>query len=838
MALATARWTCTPYSVTAAERLAAELGVSLTTATVLVRRGHDTVDAATRFLAADERHDPFAFEGMDVAAETILAHVRDGSRIVVHGDYDVDGVCSTAILVRGLRRLGADPSWHIPARDDGYGLSVATVERLAAAGTRLIVTADCAVAAVDEVARARELGLDVVVTDHHRPAERLPDCPIVHPVVSGYPFPDLCAAGVAHKLVQALLHTSGGDPAAAAEDADLVGLATVADVVPLRGENRRLVREGVAAIARTRRPGLRALMAVAQLEPGAVDERALGFRLAPRINAAGRLARADAALELVLTDDPARAERIADELDQVNRERRDVETRIMFEAEAARAAQADAPAYVLAGEGWHPGVIGIVASRMVERYHRPCVLIALDHGRGRGSGRSISAFDLHAALAACSDRLNRFGGHRAAAGLEIEAGEVDAFRESFAAHAAAVLSPADLVPVERVDAVVGPDRLGVPLAEELELLRPLGHGNPAPTLLVPAARVSDVRSMGEDKQHARFTIAGGAARARAVAFRTTAASLPASLDDRHDAAVRLELNEWNGAVEPRLVLRALCPTESGECQVVGPKRGFEEVFESALRAGPVGSRPAHTSLRSARAVPLPATRPIGAAGPRSVRDRRGEGFAGVAGDLLSSGESVAIVCADVARRRPGLELVIGGIVRAVATEEELACPALVSWDDLVADPALAGDHRHLLALDPPLDPGAVEAVAAAPAAPGALLHLAWGPAETEFALGVARAELDLRPAVTTVYRALRDAADQRLLPHLAGLGLPPRAAARAVLVLVELGLVELRGSDGERTFELLRAERTELERSETYRACAARLAAVERDLGAEPARAA
>src|SRR5919199_1969073 len=261
MALATARWTCTPYSA----------------------------EAAGRFLTAEERHDPFAFEGMAAACAAILAHVGAGSRIVVHGDYDVDGVCSTAILVRVLRRLGADPSWHIPARDDGYGLSVATVERLAAAGARLIVTADCAVGAVHEVARARELGVDVVVTDHHRPAERLPDCPIVHPVVSGYPFADLCAAGVAHKLAEALLRTAGDDPAAAAEDADLVGLATVADVVPLRGENRRLVREGLAAIARTRRPGLRALMAVAQLDPGAVDERALGFRLAPRLHAAGRL---------------------------------------------------------------------------------------------------------------------------------------------------------------------------------------------------------------------------------------------------------------------------------------------------------------------------------------------------------------------------------------------------------------------------------------------------------------------------------------------------------------------------------------------------------------------
>jgi single-stranded-DNA-specific exonuclease len=835
MALATARWTCTPYSTAAAGRLAEELGVSPTTATVLVRRGYDSAEAARRFLAAAERHDPFEFAGMANAAAAILAHVRARSRIVVHGDYDVDGVCSTAILVRVLRRLGADPAWHIPARDDGYGLSVATVERLAAAGTRLIVTADCAIAAVDEVARARELGVDVVVTDHHRPAERLPDCPIVHPVVSGYPFPDLCAAGVAGKLAEALLRTAGEDPAAAAEDADLVGLATVADVVPLRGENRRLVREGLAAIARTRRPGLRALMAVGQVEPGAVDERALAFRLAPRINAAGRLARADAALELVMTEDPARAERIADELDLVNRERQDVETRILFEAEAARAQQADAPAYVLAGERWHPGVIGIVASRMVERHLRPCVMIALDGERGRGSGRSIAAFDLHAGLAACSERLLRFGGHRAAAGLEIGASEVAAFRQAFAAHAAAVLSPSDLVPVERVDAVVGPDRLGVPLAEELDRLRPFGQGNPEPTLLVPAARVGDVRSMGDEKQHARFTIAGGGARARAVAFRTTAASLPASLDDRYDAAVRLELNEWNGAVEPRLVLRALCPTERGDCRAL-------------LRAGPVGASLFRTSsLASLAAVPEaapPATRPIGAGGGRAVRDRRGEGFAGLAGDLLSSGETVAIVCADVARRRAGLELVVGGIVRAVASEVEVPCPALVSWDDLAADPAVAREHRHLLALDPPLEHAAVGAVAAAPAEPGSVVHLAWGPAEVEFALALARAELDLRPVVTQLYRALRDAcgaapgSTARLEPVLAGLDLPARVGARAVRILVELGLLELADDPDGSAFSLPPSNGTDLERSATHRACLARLAAAERELRAAPARAA
>jgi single-stranded-DNA-specific exonuclease len=451
-------------------------------------------------------------------------------------------------------------------------------------------------------------------------------------------------------------------------------------------------------------------------------------------------------------------------------------------------------------------VIGIVASRMVERYHRPCVLVTLEGDRGRGSGRSISAYDLHAGLTACSDRLLRFGGHRAAAGLEIAAAEVDAFRDALVAHAASVLSPGDLVPVERVDAVVGPDRLGVPLAEELERLRPFGHGNPAPTLLVPAARLADVRSMGDEQQHSRFTIAGGGARARAVAFRTAAGSLPSSLEDRHDAAVRLELNEWNGTVEPRLVLRALCPTEPGECRPIVAEPSFMEAIAQELdRDGAVS--------------------PMKPGSPRrTVRDRRGEGFAGVAGDLLSSGESVALVCADAARRRAGLELVVGGIVRAVSGPAAPECPALVSWDDLLAEPALASPYRHLLALDPPLAAGSVEALAASPADGGeAFVHLAWGEAEIEFALALARAELDLRPAVTAVYRALRELGTDSLEEALRATGARPRACARALRVLEELGLAELQRSPGRVAYRLLVSDRTELDRSSTYRLCQSRL---------------
>ncbi|MGH2944528.1 MAG: single-stranded-DNA-specific exonuclease RecJ, partial [Solirubrobacteraceae bacterium] len=522
-----------------------------------------------------ERHEPDAFAGIGAATALVLGHVENGSRITIHGDYDVDGVTSTAILVGVLRTLGADVDWFLPSRaEDGYGLSAATVRRLADRGTRLLVTADCAITAVDEVAAARGAGLDVLVTDHHSPRAdgRLPDAPIVHPAVCGYPCADLCAAGVAYKLSAALLAAAGRDPALADADLDLVALATIADCVPLRGENRRLVRAGLRALATTRRPGLRALMRVARADPARIDATAVGFRLAPRINAAGRLERADAGLELLLTADEIRAAQIADELDRLNVERRHTETRILFEAEAMlaehdRGAGRDRPAYVLAGAGWHKGVIGIVASRIAERRHRPTVLVALDPqtGVGTGSGRSIPGFDLLAGLDAASAHLLRHGGHRAAAGCEVEAERIDAFRSAFEAHAAATLTPDDLVPTRRVDAVVAGDELGVALAEELDRLAPFGIGNPGVSLLVPAARCSDPRTMGEDGKHVRFTVTAGGTRARAVAFGMSRVDCDGPLD----ATFTLELNEYNGSVEPRLVLRDARPSAPPPIALVG-----------------------------------------------------------------------------------------------------------------------------------------------------------------------------------------------------------------------------------------------------------------------------
>ncbi len=562
-AVDTARFEIAECPPAAVDLLRRRLAVSPALAQVLVRRGLADPERARAFLGGGEEHPPERFAGIGEAVAAILGHVRGGGLITVHGDYDVDGICSTAVLVRALRGLGAEVDTYLPDRSaDGYGLNAATVNRLAARGTRLLVTVDCAITAVEEVELARSLGLEVVVTDHHAPRAdgALPRAPIVHPALCGYPCAELCATAVAHKLARAVLDAAELEPGRRAgllraleDDLDLVALATVADVVPLLGENRTLLRRGLRALAATTKPGLRALMAVAGVDPAKVDERSIGFALAPRLNAAGRLYRADAGLELILTDDAARAAAIARELDAANRERREVETRIRYEAEAQIRELGDRPAYVLAGEGWHAGVIGIVASRLAEQSRRPVVMIALDGETGRGSGRSIEAFDLLAGLTACSAALVRFGGHRAAAGLEIERGRVQELAAALAAHAERVLGPEDLMPVERVDAVVGGDELGMELAEELRTLAPFGRGNPGVALMVADATFADARAMGEGK-HVRFTVSSRGARARAVAF-GKGGRLPFAADEAVEATFTLEVNEWNGVSEPRLVLR-------------------------------------------------------------------------------------------------------------------------------------------------------------------------------------------------------------------------------------------------------------------------------------------
>ncbi len=544
--------------------LAAALDLSDTTASVLVRRGYADPEQAAAFLGGElPGHDPFALGDMREACQRIRTAIGAGTKICVHGDYDVDGICATTLAVLVLRELGADVDWHLPSRfEEGYGVSSETLARLAREEFDLVITVDCGITAAAEVRQARAAGLDVIVTDHHRPGDTLPDCPIVATKPSAYPFPELCGTGVVYKLAEALL---GQGDERLARHLDLVALATIADVVPLVDENRALATAGLRRLATTTRPGLKALMRAARVDPAVADEGAVGFRLAPRINAAGRLGRPTAALELLLTDDEETATRIATELEELNRERQAVEERILRDASAVIDAWPEARrrhrGYVVADESWHEGVIGIVASRLAERYHRPVVLIAgTDGDLWKGSGRSIPAFDLHAGLVACADHLERFGGHRAAAGLSIRPESVEGLAEAFAVHADAHLDDHALRPVMPVDAIVPGSALTLSLCAELRRLAPFGLGNPGVNLLVAGCELSELATVGEGK-HLRFRVRDrGRPAGSAIAF-----GLGPQLDrfrrvGAYDVAFRLQENTWNGTSSPQLVVRRIFET--------------------------------------------------------------------------------------------------------------------------------------------------------------------------------------------------------------------------------------------------------------------------------------
>ena len=862
-----------PYDYGEVRRLAAELELAEPVAVTLVRRGYRTVDAARRFLEARESHEPSEFRGMAEVCDLILTVARGPGRITVHGDYDVDGVTSTAILVSTLRSLGAECDWLIPDRlSDGYGLTMASVEELRRRGTELAITVDCGIGSVEEVAAAQAAGIQVVVTDHHLPGERLPDCPVIHPVVSDYPFEGLCAAGVAHKLATGLCDAAGrgavetvsGSRHPCDQDLDLVALATVADMVPLVGENRRLVREGLRVLRDAPRTGLRALMAVAAVDPETIDAGALGFRLAPRINAAGRLYRADAGVELMLTDDTERAAAIAAELDRANAERRWAEQKVVEGAERARSAlpasQADAPALVLAGEGWHPGVVGIAASRLVERHFRPTILLSVDGARAKGSARSIPGFDLVAALDATSEHLVRYGGHRAAAGLELEADRLDAFRDAFIEHAASEIDASDLIRMDRLDALVGVGRegIGMDLARQLESLGPFGMGNPGPRLLVPSGRLREVRPLGEEGKHSRFQLESGAGRAAGVAFGMNG-EITRREDQPLDLSVELEVDRWNGAEQPRVVVRELYPLERPDRADVGGQPCGEGCPATDAEWW---ARLDGELARVAEGRPGPLLDVRAAEGPRrELVDRRGGAAVASLAELISSGESVLAICADAGRRaklassaadprrfgaalpriaccRCGAESIDAALrtsnMKRVAlggapSHDELGAGlVLVDWTVVALRPDAPRRFRHVVAIDP-APSESLEGLAWAAGEGGGFIHLAWGPAELELAERLLGREWDLRGAIAEVWRALDEAGGEaegsRLRGVLEGKSEYPRTpetAARCVRVLCELDLCEWRRDRASAALRVLSSERTDLGRSRAYGACIAR----------------
>ena len=551
-----------------ARELARETGISALVAQILLNRGVRGADEARRFLrpAMTDLDDPAEIAGMSPAAERLARAARDQERIVVYGDYDVDGITGTALFSQFMNLLGARAVGYLPNRfDEGYGLNDGAVRRIAEAGTTLLVTVDHGTNAVGEIALARELGMDVVVIDHHTPSEVLPEAnALVNPHLSGKP--GLCGVGVAFKVAWAVARELSGSPRVAeahrnflTESLALVALGTVADIVPLKGENRILTHFGLGRLGDSGSPGLRALFDVARIgqeRPTAAD---IGFKLGPRINAAGRLGQADLALELLLTKDPHRAREIAELLDKENNRRRKIELQILKMAEQkveANYAAGHLGAIALGDEKWHAGVIGIVASRLVTKYRLPTALAAFNGEIGRGSCRTIPALALPEALAECAEHLESWGGHAAAAGFTIKASRFPAFREDFDRAVASRLTREDLILPIKIDATATLAEITPACVKELDRIGPFGAGNREPVFATRGLRLAGKpRRMGKSGDHVSFLASDGSRTFRAVGFRmgALAGRLEAG-EGGVDLAYTPRFDDWrkDGSIELRL----------------------------------------------------------------------------------------------------------------------------------------------------------------------------------------------------------------------------------------------------------------------------------------------
>ncbi|MFO0910335.1 MAG: single-stranded-DNA-specific exonuclease RecJ [Isosphaeraceae bacterium] len=571
----TTRWRLLPHDAARIAALSHAAGVSSLVAQLLLNRGVSRPEEARSFLQAKltHLHDPESLPGAAEAAERIVRAVREGRKIVVYGDYDVDGVCGTSILWSCLRLAGAaDAAYYIPHRvDEGYGVNADALRRIASElGASVVITVDCGISAIAEAQLARSLGVELIVTDHHTPGDTLPGVDVlVHPRVgsSAYPCPDLCGAGVAFKLAWQVCKSFGDGKKASPHLRDfllrslgLVALATIADVVPLVGENRVLVRHGLSGIENDPSIGLRALMEVAgcqsrrKLTTGTV-----GFSLAPRINAAGRLERAMRAVEMLTTDDAAAARAIAEELDRCNARRQEIEQTLVREAhDLIRAAGevGERGAFVVGREGWHPGVIGIVASRLVDTYHRPAVVVALGEEHSQGSARSVAGFNLYEAIRACSSGLTGFGGHAAAAGLKMPAAHFATFAEQFDHHCRNSLTSEQRQRTLTIDAEIPLGILSTRLVEEIESLEPYGIGNPRPILAASQLRVvGEPRVVGERKNHVQFRVSQGNATFKAIAWNMADRCKGLGNETTCSLAFHPAINEWNNRREVQLEVR-------------------------------------------------------------------------------------------------------------------------------------------------------------------------------------------------------------------------------------------------------------------------------------------
>lgn len=597
------RWVTAKPNLETVRSLARSCGFTPLAAAALCARGIDTPEAARAFLETDpaKLHDPMLLPDMAKARDTIRRAIEQGKKIAVFGDYDVDGVTSTCVMTRVLRSLGADVRHYIPDRlSEGYGLSMGAMDRLAQDGIGLIITVDSGVSAFEEIARARDLGMKVVVTDHHECREELPDAnAVVNPkrADSTYPFAELAGVGVAFKLACALAG-DGQQRAVLEQYADLVALGTVADVMPLIGENRIIVAAGLRRMAETQNVGLSMLLHESGQQGKRLTASTISFILAPRINAAGRLGHADMAAELFLTDDPRRAQTLAMALCEQNKQRQATENQILEQALQKLRREYDPledQVIVLAGEDWHHGVIGIVSSRICDRYACPTVLIALEDGIGKGSGRSVKGFNLYEALCDSAPLLERFGGHELAAGLTIREENIQQFRENMEAWAREHVNPQELMPILHIDCPIAPEFISTEATRGLDVLEPFGMGNPQPVFSMCDLLVEEITPISSDR-HVRLTLSKDGQTYTAMLFGTGQGGCGFAQGNYVDAAFCLEINEYRGRCSVQLVIRDI---QLSTCEVMADQK-ILNLYNRFMSDGALTAREARVLLPERR----------------------------------------------------------------------------------------------------------------------------------------------------------------------------------------------------------------------------------------------
>lgn len=558
-------WKIVETPLEQAYELAKQLGVSPLLGQLLVNRGITDPEKASAFLAPkiDQLPDPFLFKDMGQAVDRLEKAVKDQEQVLVYGDYDVDGVTSVALFIRVLGRLlPGKILYYIPKRlEEGYGLHLSSLQRAASKGVKLVITVDCGITAVEESRYLKNNGIDLIITDHHEPQTDLPEaCAIIDPKVpgSGYPFSQLAGVGVAFKLLQGLASRIPDLKERLFKNLDLVAFGTVADIVPLLEENRIIVKYGLEQIRKHENVGMRALIQTAGLGEREIDTGHIGYLLAPRINAAGRMGNPSIGVKLFLTNDPVQALDLAKELEKENQRRQLIENKVLQEAQLQIEAEPEfvqEHALVLAGEGWHPGVIGIVASKLVEIYHKPVILVGFEGDEGRGSGRSIAGFNLFEAIEACGQYLVRYGGHEFAAGLTVARDQFPDFKRAFLNIAKASLNQEDLLPWLKIESMIDLTGIDLELVRELNKLAPCGPANPTPILGCKALQLVECRNVGENGKHLKLKVSAANVIREGIGFNLGSLNQELASTKEVDLAFSLEENNWNGSTQVQLNLK-------------------------------------------------------------------------------------------------------------------------------------------------------------------------------------------------------------------------------------------------------------------------------------------